>query len=203
MSRGSVIHFLTHGASQRIEFSFASTTGRTIEVNRTTFQRVADGIRSGRIILLETTQFSAGVGAEYSGQADSVRKIAANTMRIRPGIGRIEQSQLLHESVHASFDLTFSNGIPWSEEEATCYIAEVLYCRRTGVPFSRAIFDDIRRAANSIVNTLLSNEMVTSSHRQPISAAQIAALTGCVRRHPVYAQTNTSLGATGGYAQDG
>jgi hypothetical protein len=201
MSRESVIHFLTHGASQRIEFSFVSTTRRTIEVNRTTFQRVADAIRSGRITLVETTKFLPGVGAEYMGQAGI--KNAANTMRIRPAIGRIEQSQLLHECVHASFDLTFSNGIPWSEEEATCYIAEILYCRRTGVPYSRAIFDDIGRAANSIVNTLLSNEMVTSSHRQPISAAQIAALTGCVRRHPVYAQINTSLGTTGGYTQDG
>lgn len=190
MSRERIINFLSTGTSQRISFSFVSSTGVTVTVNNTTFQRVANAIHSGRVNLVETTTFAAGVGAEYLAQGDPARSLPANTLRVPPQIGRLDEGGLIHESVHASFDLTLSGGVNASEEEATAYIAEYVYYRRTGLSPRRIVRDSITRAAQPIANAVVNH--------QPITAAQINALAKAITGHPTY----TSM-PTGPYQQDG
>jgi len=190
MSREAIISFLRHGASQRVSFSFVTPNGARVVVNETTFQRVASAIETGRITLVETTSFAAGVGAEYCAQAQTSRGIAANTLRVPPQIGRMEQGSLLHESVHASFDLTRSGGVNAADEEAASYIAEYVYYRRTGLAPRRVINDAITRAARPIADAVI--------RRQPITSAQIAALSSAISGNPTYAGM-----PTGPYLQDG
>lgn len=185
-----VIHALTTGPSQHIAFSFPATAGGTVTVNSTTFQRVATAIRGGQITLVITNSFPAGVGAEYLPTTYASRPgIAANTMRVRPQISRLYTAGLLHEAVHASFDLVRSAGVNALNQEAAAYIAEYIYYRRTGVA-ARRVADGIRNAARPIAEAVIRGQAITG--------AQITALTAAISGHPVY--TNIPAGS---YPNDG
>src|SRR5262249_42291402 len=132
----------------------------------------------------------AGVGAEYCAQAIRTRGISANTLRVPPQIGRMEQGSLLHESVHASFDLTRSGGVNAADEEAAAYITEYIYYRRTGLAPQRVVNDAITRAARPIADAVI--------RRQPIATSGVAALSAAISRDPVYVGM-----PTGPYLQDG
>src|SRR5215510_2589173 len=163
MSREAIINFLRRGASQHVSFTFVTANGARVTVNETTFQRVASAIETGRISLVETTSFASGVGAEYCAQAQTSRGIAANTLRVPPQIGRIEQGSLLHESVHASFDLTLSGGVNAADEEAAAYITEYVYYRRTGLAPRRIVNDAITRAARPIADAVVRRRPITTA----------------------------------------
>jgi len=168
MSRERILRTLRGHAAARVNFTVRAYAS-TITVNRTTFERVASAIENGTVnltIISEAEMPMLGAGAAYYAQAGVANNptyfatrspnIPANSLFTQETFGRIEESQLIHESVHASLDLTRSNGIISAFEEAACFIAEALYCRRMGLPRWRYYLDQIGSTALSIANSIIS-----------------------------------------------
>ena len=128
-----MIEILRSGETRRISFGFVGTSGRTIAVDQTTFTRVADALQANRINVVEG-RFNTDI-ASYSARADSSRDLAANTFYLgrNPRYSRLFNALIVHESVHASFDLTRST-LPWVDNECAAYIAQAYYARNSGLP---------------------------------------------------------------------
>lgn len=197
-SAAAVLQVLTEGASRRIAFSFTTTTGITVTVDGTTFDRVAAAIRAATIQLVITEDFPDGIAAEYvsSGltptpRAGTAAPVTINTLRTRPLFGRIQEATLLHESIHASFDLTSTTNLPAIEEEAACYICDFVYFRRTGLAPSRMDAEAFSQTARPIAEAVIGG--------RAISAALMTNLVTAIAADPTYAP----IGATAGYQHDG
>jgi hypothetical protein len=121
--------------AQRIRFSFSGSTGISIAVDGSTFRRVAQAVEENQISVQSSATVPRG-WAKYSARAENGD--AANTFYIGAGdhSSRDFDGLLIHESVHASFDLTRTT-IPWLDNETTAYIAQGYYLRNTGYPRSR------------------------------------------------------------------
>jgi hypothetical protein len=110
-----------------------------ITVNQTTFERVAaaiergGGVRGGIGLIVRTTMPDPNAGAMYFPQEDRTINppIPANTIIVNPINGPRQQGQLIHEAVHASFDLTLTR-LPSVDNEAAAYIAIALYWQMMG-----------------------------------------------------------------------
>lgn len=128
-----MIEVLRSGETRRVSFSFVGTSGRTISVDQTTFSRVAEALQENRIRIVEG-RFDTDI-ASYSARADSSRDMAANTFYLgrNPRYSRLFNALIVHESVHASFDLTRST-LPWVDNECAAYIAQAYYARNSGLP---------------------------------------------------------------------
>ncbi|MGQ0540749.1 MAG: hypothetical protein ACT4O9_02715 [Blastocatellia bacterium] len=126
--RDQMIDVLGDNQTRRISFTFNGTTGLTIEVNRTSFKRVADAIRANTVSVVE--------GGVASGWAQYNAR--NNTFNVSTGAewSRAYNALLVHESVHASFDLVRSR-LPWVDNETAAYIAQGFYLRNSGFPRSR------------------------------------------------------------------
>lgn len=127
-----MIGILRSGEAKRIRFSFRGTSGSTIAVDPSTFERVAAAIQNGTISIVEG-RFNDDI-AMYSARADAASNAAANTFYLgrNPRYSRLFNALVIHESVHASFDLT-STRIPWVDNEAAAYIAQAYYARNSGL----------------------------------------------------------------------
>src|SRR4051794_36030434 len=110
--REQLIRVLRSSDTQRIHFSFTGTTGISIAVDGSTFRRVAQAIDENSVHVTEGGV--AGGWAQYSARDNAARHAAANTFYIGAGENwsRAFDALLVHESVHASFDLT-SSSLPW------------------------------------------------------------------------------------------
>lgn len=127
-----MIGILRSGEANRIRFSFRGTTGATISVDQTSFERVATAIHNNTISIVEG-RFTSDI-AMYSARADIRNNAAANTFYLgrNPRYSRLFNALVIHESVHASFDLTRSH-LPWVDNEAAAYIAQAYYARNSGL----------------------------------------------------------------------
>jgi hypothetical protein len=138
--REQMLRVLRSGETQRIRFSFSGTTGLTIAVDGGSFRRVAEAIEAGTVHIVEAN-VPAG-RAKYSAWNNPSKGEAANTFYIGEGPrwSRAFDALLVHESVHASFDLTRSR-LPWLDNEIAAYIAQGYYLRNSG--FNRERLDHI------------------------------------------------------------
>jgi len=127
---------LRNGETRRISFSFSGTSGSTISVDHTTFSRVADALALDQIAVSEG-RFADDI-AMYSARENRRTHSAANTFYLgnNPRFSRSFDALIVHESVHASFDLTRSS-LPWVDNEAAAYIAQGFYLRNSGFPRAR------------------------------------------------------------------
>lgn len=132
--REQMIRVLRSSDTQRIHFSFTGSTGITITVNGSSFRRVAQAIEENRVHV-ETGGVADG-WAKYSAFAEGAS--AANTFYIGANnySSRDFDGLLVHESVHASFDLV-SASLPWLDNETAAYIAQGYYLRNTGYSQNR------------------------------------------------------------------
>lgn len=123
-----MLQVLTDRQTSRIRFSFSGSTGLTIEVSPASFQRVADAIRE------ETISVSEGGVPAGTAQYDA----RGNIFRVARGQewSRAYNALLVHEAVHASFDLTRSR-LPWLDNETAAYVAQGYYLRNSGFPRAR------------------------------------------------------------------
>jgi hypothetical protein len=128
-----MIGILRSDEARRISFNFVGTSSRTISVDHTSFDRVAQALQENRIQVVEG-RFDTDI-ASYSARADSARNLAANTFYLgrNPRYSRLFNALIIHESVHASFDLTHST-LPWVDNECAAYIAQAYYARNSGLP---------------------------------------------------------------------
>ena len=72
-----MIGILRSGEARRIRFSFRGTTGATISVDSSSFERVAVALQNNTISIVEG-RFTTDI-AMYSAQADTASNAAANT----------------------------------------------------------------------------------------------------------------------------
>jgi len=131
-----MIGILRNSETRRIGFTFTCTTGISISVDNTTFTRVADALQRGEITVSEG-RFPDDT-AMYSARTNFRRHTAANTFYLgnNPRYSRLFDALIVHESVHASFDLTRSS-LPWVDNEAAAHIAQGFYLRNSGFPRAR------------------------------------------------------------------
>ncbi|QQS40916.1 MAG: hypothetical protein IPM63_16345 [Acidobacteriota bacterium] len=124
--RDQLLSVLKGREARRISFSLTASNGITISVDTSSFQRVSDAIENNSVSIVE-----GGVAAGWA-QYDS----GNNTFSVGPGQhwSRAFNALLVHEAVHASFDLSRSS-LPWLDNETAAYIAQGYYLRNSG--FSR------------------------------------------------------------------
>lgn len=132
--REQMIRILRSSDTQRINFSFTGSTGITIAVDGSSFRRVAQALEEDRIHV-QTGGVRDG-WAKYSARAEGTS--AANTFYIGANnlSSRDFDGLIVHEAVHASFDLT-SSQIPWLDNEIAAYIAQGYYLRNSGYSTAR------------------------------------------------------------------
>ena len=127
-----MIEVLRDQQTRRIRFGFSGSTGVSISVDPSSFRRVSNAIENGDITVSE--------GGVASGWAQYNAR--NNTFSVARGQewSRAYNALLVHESVHAAFDLSRSQ-LPWLDNEAAAYIAQGYYLRNSG--FSRSRLDEL------------------------------------------------------------
>ncbi len=153
--RQRIIRILRNSDTQRIRFSITGSTGTQIEVDGSTFRRVANAIEANEISI-----HMGGVPpevAKYSARAEGGS--AANTLYIGTNLysSRDFDGLIVHEAVHASFDLT-STRIEWIDNEAVAYIAQGYYLRNSGFPMNRMNTMGMPYFGRMIVNAIRNGE---------------------------------------------
>ena len=120
-----IVQVLESSDTQRINFTFVGKSGLKIPIDGSRFSRVARAIRGGTIKVaypVPTGPYSAFYNAK------------SNTFSIADGVpisSRIFNALVVHESVHAAFDLNRSV-LTVFESEAVAYVAQGFYLRNSG-----------------------------------------------------------------------
>lgn len=138
--KSQMLEILRSNETRRISFSFTGTvSGANISVDRTTFQRVADAVQNDTIGIVQGGGVPDGM-AMYAARENVMKGHEANTFYFgrNDRSSRIFNALVVHESVHASFDLTRTT-IPWLDNETTAFIAQGYYLRNSGLDRSRLI----------------------------------------------------------------
>ena len=150
-----ILEILHSNETRRVQFSFQGSGG-TVSVDASSFRRVAEAIESDNIHIVEG-RFTTDI-AMYSARTDLTRNFASNTLYLgrNPRYSRLFNALIVHESVHASFDLT-STSIPWIDNEAAGYIAQAYYARNSGLPRTAYEFGSHSILAYSVVEGMRSN----------------------------------------------
>ena len=147
-----------------VKFNFYAPSGIYVTVDRSTFANVADAIESGRISLDfdqshlpkdgDAMYIQANLIPEWYEMADPISGI----MLLNTNNDFSSRGAVVHESVHASLDLSFTPNLMALENEAAAFIAEALYYRNNNYRYTSAntpqgrIVEESRRIANSISN---------------------------------------------------
>ncbi len=138
--RAHALNVLRGREAHRIRFQYTGYSGISISVAPETFERIARAIEENRIRLDGPEDLGAGEDGCYwsgnfvdsSGHAFSGRF----SLNIHNTGSRIWDAVLIHEAVHASFDLTRSR-LSLADDEAAAYIASAMFCHMTGLPLHR------------------------------------------------------------------
>ena len=120
-----IVHVLESSDTQRISFTFVGKSGLKIPIDGGRFSRVARAIRGGTIKVIypvPTGPYSAFYDAK------------SNTFSIAEGLpisSRMFNALIVHESLHAAFDLNKSV-LTHFESEAMAYVAQGFYLKNSG-----------------------------------------------------------------------
>jgi len=135
--KDQMLEVLRSNETRRIHFSFQGTTGATVSVGPSDFRLVADALASDHIAVVEG-RFDSDI-AMYSAFASG--DSAANTFYLgrNPRYSRSFNALIVHESVHAAYDLRRVT-IPWVDNEAAAYVAQGYYLRNSGYSRDRLDF---------------------------------------------------------------
>ena len=124
-----VIDVLKNHHTQGINFTFTGTTGLKFNITPNDFALVAQAIQQN-VIDVQEGGVTDGM-AKYTAKNDGGSK--ANTMYVGRNTTSptVLNSLLVHESVHAIFDLK-SLTLPWLDNEVIAYIAQGFYLMSAG-----------------------------------------------------------------------
>ncbi|MGZ5140763.1 MAG: hypothetical protein ACXWCX_23430 [Burkholderiales bacterium] len=150
-----VLQVLNGPAVARIRFRFP-IRGSHVTITSQTFHHVARAIVSGRVTVEPPTDLAPNVAAQYDVErrrADG-SLVRANTLEVKSVAGRVNETYVVHESLHAAYDL-LRTGIDANAEEASAYVCSALYCRMTGRFRAEWGSDPIWGAAGRVAQTLL------------------------------------------------
>ncbi|HRH40669.1 MAG TPA: hypothetical protein PKY82_03420 [Pyrinomonadaceae bacterium] len=138
-----MINILQNQKTRQISFSFTSSVGGTVTVNYSTFQRIIQGLQNSRFEV--TDQGTPPGGAAYNPNPTKSGKSGKFKINPNGGIQVAFESLVVHESVHASFDLTRST-LPWVDNEAAAHLAQGYYYYLSNVSPNIITFEPVRIA---------------------------------------------------------
>lgn len=155
-----MIEILRSGETSRINFSFKGEStggislGRTISIDGSAFLSVATGLEND-LLHVEEGEFDENKMV-YAARDD--KGFFANTFYLgsTPRWSRDFNGLVVHESVHAYFDIT-SAFLKWVDNEAAAYIAQAYYLRNAGVSAARLIKDSELDIGTQIIGKMRSN----------------------------------------------
>lgn len=185
--RGRILDILNGPAVARIRFRFP-IRGSHVTIAPQTFHHVARAIRLGRVTVRAPTDLAAGVAAQYNDvartRADGTA-VAANTLEVVSAAGRMDGAYIVHESLHAAYDL-LRTGLDANAEEASAYVCTALFCRMTGLPRPRWANGPIYANAAEVAKTLLSQYQKGDPGIPWVGESEWRMLRAGVGLHPVY-----------------
>ena len=182
----------------RIRFRFP-IRGSHVTIARQTFQHVIRAIGSGRVIVRVPTDLAAGVAAQYNDVARTRADgtvVRANTLEINPIVGRFDEATVVHECLHAAYDL-LRTGLDGNAEEASAYVCTALYCRMTGLPRPLWANGQIYANAQLTAQTLLKQYQKGTPGIPFVGDDEWRMLRAGVGLHPVYASGGVAGVVTG------
>ncbi len=138
-----MINILQNQKTRQISFSFTSSVGGTVTVNYSTFQRIIQGLQNNRFEV--TDQGAPPGGAAYNPNSSIAGRSGRFKLNPTGGVQAAFESLVVHESVHASFDLTRST-LPWVDNEAAAHIAQGYYYYLSNVSPNIITFEPVRIA---------------------------------------------------------
>ncbi len=146
--RNEILTILNSREARQINFNFQSITSSRVEVGGVSFQRVARAIRNGIIVPTDNL-------AELDDSADLAEYHSYNNHLVAqsPRHNFENEAVIIHESVHASFDITRSV-LPKIDDELAGFFAEAFYLRLKNAPIS-FYTHSATIAAKSAVETIL------------------------------------------------
>jgi hypothetical protein len=150
-----VLRILRGASVSRIRFRFPAVGG-DVTIAPQTFHVVIRAIEDGRVHVARATDLAAGVGAQYNDVArvkTDGSTVRANTIEIASTSGRFSEAAVLHESLHAAYDL-LRTGIIVVDEEASALMVTLLHLKMTGMTRARWNAEPFLSAGRA-VDTLL------------------------------------------------
>lgn len=147
-----MIGILRSEETARIRFNYSSSTA-SAEINGGSFRRIARGLETGHFHVVPGRHEDNMV--TYSAWADSSIDAEGNTFYLgnNDRSSRDFNALVVHEAVHAFFDLTRVE-IPWADNETIAYVAQGYYLRNSGYPSSRMEAGEHYRVGYLIADTL-------------------------------------------------
>ena len=157
-----------------INFSFPSLNRQIgeVRVNQSSFERVARALETNRLnVTTNSNNLVVGASAQYT--SENALKIG-NTFIIPRLTTVLERGGVVHESIHASFDMTRSV-LPQVDNEAAAYIGGCFYYASGNY---RSFSDPIHHAAIQIVNEF--------GQTNSINPARLEELRNAINNNPTY-----------------
>lgn len=192
--KNQVLSLLEGSVVSRIRFRFPIRSGE-VTITRQTFHAVARAIRSNSAYVARPTDLPANYGAQYNiaarTRADGTA-VRANTLEVTSAMGRTFESYIVHESLHASYDLR-RTGFDATSEEASGYVAAALYNRMTGHAKPLWASGAIWSSANQVAQTLLVQYQRGDPGVPAVGADEWRTLRVSVALHPVYLPLESGL----------
>jgi len=177
--REDVLRILRSGETRRIHFSFTATDGQIISVNERVFATVIDAIESDRIqIDWDHGQWRS----DHRAPADARYNSQHNYLLVRPGAplqSRVLEALVIHECVHAFFDLR-RRKLPNVDSEAAAYISQGCYLRTSGFDRNRLN----QGTDNEVLTGMLIADGIAMQHGVP--GARLDELRSSLRSNRAY-----------------
>ena len=128
--KDTFVNVLKNAYTGRIDFNYVATTGTVFSLRGAHFTQIANRISNGTLDVQTDATLPAGV-AKYT--ALSGGDATANTFYVcsAPPLGRLFEGLIVHEAVHAVFDM-YQTTVEWIDNEAIAYIAQGFYLKLVG-----------------------------------------------------------------------
>jgi hypothetical protein len=185
--KNQVLAVLNGPVVARIRFRFP--LGRShVTIAPQTFHVVARAIQLGNAFVGVPTDLAPGVAAQYNDVARTRAngtRVRANTLEVATAAGRFDQAIVVHESLHAAYDL-LRTGLDGNAEEASAYVVTALYCRMTGLARPKWANGQIYANAALAAETLLHLYQKGDPGIPMVGEAEWDKLRLGVALHPVY-----------------
>jgi len=189
-----VVDILRGPIAGRINYSFPDVAAHDVfwpltGVHRVTpaaFHDVARAIESGIIHVEHARDIGAGFDAQYNSSGRTRRDgtvVRAKTIEIGGTSGRVQMGAILHECVHAYFDLVHYR-MSILTNEAAAYVTSALAYRMTGVPWPR--INDPDRAGENVADRLM-HQYATGVGVPMVSREPWVGLLQAIQASPDYA----------------
>ena len=172
----------THG----IKFNFTAPSGLRVRVDYSTFFRVAEAIEDGRITVdFDTSHIAGNVDGIYVATNSQVMhsgelRTISGVLHLREINNLFMEGTVVHESVHASLDLTHNPHLMALENEAAAYIAQGLFFKNLN------FFPATNRSAEGLMMETARTIPFSPTNGNEISTAAVKQLINAINQVGCY-----------------